>query len=74
MSKGFTVAVLKGFGKIPDSWREFIMSNVFKDSLSKVLLKRLAGIGSREQVEGFILKTVLHSSSLEMKSKLVRLQ
>lgn len=41
------------------------------NSLSKVLLKRSAGIGSREQVEGFILLTVLRSTYSVIISKLV---
>lgn len=38
-----------------------------------MLLKRSFGIGLREQVDGFILETILNSSSSEIMSKLVRI-
>ena len=38
-----------------DSREEFMMRSVFEDGLSSVILKRSVGIGSREQVDGFIL-------------------
>ena len=61
---GFSKAVFKSDGNIPVLRERLTISSTSSDTESKIALKNLVGMGSREQVDDLRLETTLHSVTM----------